>query len=78
MGIQAEPEGEEFPTADENNENLDALIHEPRVSQQGTPSQTIDLTDGDDAFTFPPLRRSIGDKRLSLQAMEGYQTKDMV
>jgi hypothetical protein len=77
VGAQARPEGEEFPTADEHNENLDALIHEPRVSQQGTPSQAIDLTDGDDAFTSPPLRRSIGDKRPSLQAMEGYQTKDM-
>ena len=63
---------------DEHNENLDALIHEPRVSQQGTPSQTIDLTDGNDAFTSPPLHRSTRDKRPSLQAMEGYQTKDMV
>eukprot|EP00957_Ditylum_brightwellii_P163994 12486328-Ditylum_brightwellii.AAC.1 len=73
---QAEPEGEEFPIVDEHNENGNALIHEPSVSQQGTSSQSIDLTDGDDAFTSPPLRRSNRDKHMSLQAMESYQTKD--
>eukprot|EP00957_Ditylum_brightwellii_P017228 1298468-Ditylum_brightwellii.AAC.1 len=45
VGAQVEPEGEEYPTVDEHNERDDTLIHEPSVSQQGTPSQHINLTD---------------------------------
>eukprot|EP00957_Ditylum_brightwellii_P166079 12644694-Ditylum_brightwellii.AAC.1 len=70
VGTQAEPEGEDFPTVDEHDENDDALIQEPSVSQQGILSQSIDLTDGNDSFTSPPLQRSTREKHMPLQAME--------
>eukprot|EP00957_Ditylum_brightwellii_P129427 9873457-Ditylum_brightwellii.AAC.1 len=55
VGTKAKPEGEEYLTVNEHNESNNASIHEPSVSQQGTHSQAIDLTDGNDAFTSPPL-----------------------
>eukprot|EP00957_Ditylum_brightwellii_P116118 8857695-Ditylum_brightwellii.AAC.1 len=77
VGIHAEPEGEEYLTVDEHNGNSNTWIHEPSVSQQGTPPQPIDLTDCNAALTSPPLCRSTRDKSMSLQAMESYQTKDI-
>eukprot|EP00957_Ditylum_brightwellii_P131574 10034393-Ditylum_brightwellii.AAC.1 len=66
VGNRAEQEGEEYPRLDENNDNDSTLIKESSVSQQGTSSQPIELTDGDEAFKSPPLCRSTRDKHISL------------
>eukprot|EP00957_Ditylum_brightwellii_P178573 13603001-Ditylum_brightwellii.AAC.1 len=77
-GNQAEQEGEEYPQLYENNDSSSSLIEESSVSQQGIFSQPIDLTGGEETFTSPPLCRLTKDKHMSLQAIESYQTKDVV
>eukprot|EP00957_Ditylum_brightwellii_P146650 11163424-Ditylum_brightwellii.AAC.1 len=62
VGNQVEQQGKEYPQLDENNDTNSKLIEESSVSQQGISSQPIDLSDGDEAFTSPPLHRSTRDK----------------